>query len=102
MCVCDVGICDSALAVGLCHGTQSHQRVHVYFQGYRRDDVLRRHGWGVGTICCGIGISRIGLALACAIVTGMAGALGTLAPMILFHADALRTRLAWRSWAACY
>ena len=48
-------------------------------------------GWGIGTICFGIGVSMVGLALAFAIVIGMASALGTLIPMVLFHSDAFLT-----------
>ena len=48
-------------------------------------------GWGIGTICFGIGISMVGLALGFAIVIGMTGALGTLLPMILFHPEAFLT-----------
>ncbi len=48
-------------------------------------------GWGVGTICFGIGVSMVGLALGLAVVNGMTGALGTLIPMLLLHPEALRT-----------
>ena len=47
--------------------------------------------WGVGTMCYGIGVSMVGIALGSAIVMGMAGAAGTLIPMMVFHADAFRT-----------
>ncbi|OGV70781.1 MAG: hypothetical protein A2283_21235 [Lentisphaerae bacterium RIFOXYA12_FULL_48_11] len=48
-------------------------------------------GWGIGTICFGIGVSTVGLALGFAVIIGLGGALGTLLPMVLFHADAFRT-----------
>ncbi len=48
-------------------------------------------GWGVGTICFGIGVSMVGLALAFIIVVGIAGALGALLPMLLFHPEAFGT-----------
>lgn len=48
-------------------------------------------GWGIGTICFGIGVSTVGLALGFALTIGMTGALGTLVPMIVFHADAFQT-----------
>ena len=48
-------------------------------------------GWGIGTICFGIGVSMVGLALGLAVVNGMTGALGTLIPMLLLHPEALRT-----------
>jgi L-rhamnose-H+ transport protein len=48
-------------------------------------------GWGVGTICFGVGVSMVGLALAFAIVVGVAGALGALLPMLLFHPEAFGT-----------
>jgi L-rhamnose-H+ transport protein len=49
-------------------------------------------GWGCGTICYGIGINRVGLALSTAIVIGITGSLGTLIPMIVFHPGAFYTR----------
>ena len=48
-------------------------------------------GWGIGTICFGIGVRMVGLALGSAMIIGTAGALGTLIPMIVFHGDAFRT-----------
>ena len=48
-------------------------------------------GWGIGTICFGIGVSMVGLALGLALMNGLTGALGTLVPMILFHPEAFRT-----------
>lgn len=48
-------------------------------------------GWGIGTICFGIGVSRVGLALGLAIVNGLTGALGTLLPLLLFHPEAFHT-----------
>jgi L-rhamnose-H+ transport protein len=48
-------------------------------------------GWGIGTICFGIGISMVGLAVAFAVVIGMASALGTLIPMLVFHPEAFWT-----------
>ena len=48
-------------------------------------------GWGVGTICYGIGVRRVGLALGSALIIGTAAALGALIPMIVFHREAFRT-----------
>jgi len=48
-------------------------------------------GWGIGTICFGIGVSMVGLALGLALMNGMTGALGALIPMLLFHPEAFRT-----------
>jgi L-rhamnose-H+ transport protein len=48
-------------------------------------------GWGIGTICFGIGISRVGLALGLALMNGMTAALGTLIPLIFFHPEAFHT-----------
>ena len=48
-------------------------------------------GWGIGTICFGIGVRMVGLALGSALIIGTAAALGTLIPMIVFHGDAFRT-----------
>lgn len=47
--------------------------------------------WGIGTICFGIGVSSVGLALGLAIVNGLTGAIGTLLPMLLFHPEAFHT-----------
>jgi len=48
-------------------------------------------GWGIGTISFGIGVSTVGLALGFAVIIGIGGALGTLLPMVIFHADAFQT-----------
>ncbi|NLF09323.1 MAG: hypothetical protein GX594_15290 [Pirellulaceae bacterium] len=39
-------------------------------------------GWGIGTICFGIGVSMVGMALAFAIIIGTTAALGTLVPLV--------------------
>lgn len=48
-------------------------------------------GWGLGTICFGIGVHRVGIALGSALIIGAAGALGTLVPMLVLQPDAVAT-----------
>jgi len=47
--------------------------------------------WGVGTLCFGLGVSLVGMALGFSLMNGMTGALGTLVPMLVLQPEAFRT-----------
>ena len=49
-------------------------------------------GWGVGGLLFGQGVHRVGLSLATGIVLGLTSAVGSLVPMILFHAERVISR----------
>jgi L-rhamnose-H+ transport protein len=42
-------------------------------------------GWGIGSTLFGLGISRVGMALAFAIILGITASLGSLLPLIILH-----------------
>jgi len=44
-------------------------------------------GWGISQVLFGLGIDRVGVAVGFAIVVGLAAALGSLIPLLVFHAD---------------
>src|SRR5437879_2315523 len=44
-------------------------------------------GWGVSQVFFGLGIARVGVAVGFAIVVGLAAALGSLVPLLVFHPD---------------
>lgn len=43
-------------------------------------------GWGISQVLFGLGIDRVGVAVGFAIVVGLAAALGSLVPLLVFHA----------------
>lgn len=49
-------------------------------------------GWGAGHVLYGLGVGALGIALGPAIILGITTALGSLAPMALFHPAQLLTR----------
>jgi len=49
-------------------------------------------GWGIGNILFGLGVRRLGMALAYGIVVGLVASIGTLLPLALLDPGRLRTR----------
>lgn len=63
---------------------------------YRRSDgramalaMLFGAGWGAGSVLFGLGVGRIGMALAFAIILGLTSAVGSLVPMLVQHPEEL-------------
>jgi L-rhamnose-H+ transport protein len=48
--------------------------------------------WGIGATLCGLGISRVGLALAFAIILGITASFGSLIPLAVLHPEELLSR----------
>jgi L-rhamnose-H+ transport protein len=48
--------------------------------------------WGVGSTLCGLGISRVGLALAFAVILGITASFGSLIPLAVLHPEELLSR----------
>jgi len=48
--------------------------------------------WGIGSTLCGLGISRIGLALAFAVILGITASFGSLIPLAVLHPEELGSR----------
>ena len=49
-------------------------------------------GWGVGSVLFGLGIARVGMALAFAIIISLTAAVGSIVPLAVLHPDQLATR----------
>lgn len=49
-------------------------------------------GWGVGSVLFGLGIARVGIALAFAIVISLTAAVGSVVPLAVLHPEQLATR----------
>ncbi len=49
-------------------------------------------GWGVGSVLFGLGIARVGIALAFAIIISLTAAVGSVVPLAVLHPDQLATR----------
>jgi L-rhamnose-H+ transport protein len=48
--------------------------------------------WGIGSTLCGLGISRVGLALAFAVILGITASFGSLIPLAVLHPEELLSR----------
>jgi L-rhamnose-H+ transport protein len=48
--------------------------------------------WGIGATLCGLGISRVGLALAFAVILGITASFGSLIPLAVLHPEELLAR----------
>jgi len=49
-------------------------------------------GWGVGSVLFGLGIARVGIALAFAIIISLTAAVGSVVPLAVLHPEELATR----------
>ncbi|MGB9606624.1 MAG: L-rhamnose/proton symporter RhaT, partial [Bryobacteraceae bacterium] len=49
-------------------------------------------GWGIGSVLFGLGIARVGMALAFAIIISLTAAVGSIVPLAILHPDQLATR----------
>ncbi|MDW8131210.1 MAG: L-rhamnose/proton symporter RhaT [Bryobacterales bacterium] len=49
-------------------------------------------GWGVGSVLFGLGIARVGIALAFAIIISLTAAVGSIVPLAVLHPEQLATR----------
>jgi len=49
-------------------------------------------GWGIGSVLFGLGIARVGIALAFAIIISLTAAVGSVVPLAVLHPDQLATR----------
>lgn len=49
-------------------------------------------GWGVGSVLFGLGIARVGIALAFAIIISLTAAVGSIVPLAVLHPDQLAMR----------
>jgi L-rhamnose-H+ transport protein len=49
------------------------------------DTALFGMGWGIGSVLFGLGIARVGIALAFALIISLTAVVGTLVPMIVLH-----------------
>jgi len=49
-------------------------------------------GWGVGSVLFGLGIARVGMALAFAIIISLTAAVGSIVPLAVLHPEQLATR----------
>lgn len=49
-------------------------------------------GWGIGSVLFGLGIARVGMALAFAIIISLTAAVGSLVPLAVLHPDQLASR----------
>ncbi|MFQ5684678.1 MAG: L-rhamnose/proton symporter RhaT, partial [Candidatus Binatia bacterium] len=70
------------------------QLMEVYQQSEVRAVVLAiifGAGWGAGSVLFGLGVERIGMALAFAIILGLTAALGSLVPMMVLHPEEVIT-----------
>src|ERR1700683_1574849 len=48
--------------------------------------------WGIGSPLCGLGISRVGLALAFAVILGITASFGSLIPLAVLHPEELLSK----------
>jgi len=48
--------------------------------------------WGIGATLCGLGISRVGLALAFAVILGITASFGSLIPLAVLHPEELLSK----------
>ncbi|MEK7407682.1 MAG: L-rhamnose/proton symporter RhaT [Acidobacteriota bacterium] len=49
-------------------------------------------GWGIGSVLFGLGIARVGMALAFAIIISLTAAVGSVVPLAVLHPDQVLTR----------
>lgn len=49
-------------------------------------------GWGIGGLLFGLAVHRVGLSLATAVVIGLTSGIGSLAPLAIFHPEAMLQR----------
>lgn len=70
------------------------QLVEVYRQADLRAlafAIVFGAGWGAGSVLFGLGVDRIGMALAFAIILGLTASVGSLVPMMVLHPEKLDT-----------
>ena len=58
-----------------------------------RKCLLFGFAWGIGATLCGLGISRVGLALAFAVILGITASFGSLIPLAVVHPHELLSPL---------